>query len=114
MSSGNIGEGVLGNDGRIPIRTDGDEDQPGTGEFLQPLDVAPGVAWQIFDPPGPPNILGPAVQFLVNGPTPAEERQAGGNGLGELLRPGPIPGADLQLFDAGQDIQFRQGNAGDS
>jgi len=64
---------ITEDDGLVPVRSHGDEEHMDAGKFLQTLDIAPGVQGEIIDPPRPPNILRPTVQFLVDGPATVKE-----------------------------------------
>ena len=73
-----VRKGIVEDDRFVPIRSDGDEDQPYAGQALQPFDIAPGIPGEILDPLRPPDILRPAVHFLVDGLALARRRRLAG------------------------------------
>ncbi len=105
----------IGEDNRfVPIRAHGDEYHPDSGQGLKTFDIAPGVPGKVCDPFGSSDILRPAIQLLVDGPALHEKAEVGWHGFGELLPLTPVAGANFQLRNSCQDVEFGQGDTGDA
>jgi hypothetical protein len=112
--SASVREGAVEDNGLLPVRTYRDKGHLGVGQLLQPLNIVQGIPRQICEASGPTDVLRPTVEFLIDGLALIEEPQISGYRFGKHLLLSLVTDADLQFFDAGKNIEFRQSDTGNS